>query len=112
MVQTLAVDGQSSDESDGESHVVKVQEWRSSAVKAFLRYIDSNRSSTGSYGNPIAGGRPRNRHRPHYAPTSARTALAALPRNFYDDVWYDSLTEMQQDKLKATPAITLPLLPN
>lgn len=108
MLNTLGVDGNSSDETDDETHTVKIREWRSAEVMTLLRYIDENRKRTNGYGNPLPGARPRLRTRPRYPLTSRREAMACLPRNFYNDAWYDSLTEIEQVQLGVGEPVELP----
>lgn len=111
MVDTLGVDGNSSDESDTETpntYVVRAKEWRSAEVRKLLEFIDQNRKMTNAYGNPLPGNRPRSRIRQRYPPTSQYAAVYELPRNFYSDIWYDSLTEVEQAHLGAKDPVRLP----
>ncbi|KAF8880257.1 hypothetical protein BD779DRAFT_1473896 [Infundibulicybe gibba] len=108
MVSSLGVDGQSSDESDGETHLVRFKEWRSAEILELLEFIDENRKTTNNYGNPIGGAQPHARIRPTYPPASAHQPVAGLPKNFYSRAWYDSLTDIQQKQLAASAPIELP----
>lgn len=110
MVNTLGVDGISSDETDGEEHSVRAKEWRSAQVRDLLVYIDDNRSKTNSYGNPRPGTRPRVRVRRRNPPSSRNVPIAGLPKNYYHQAWYDSLTIVQQEQLGPIAEIPLPFI--
>lgn len=109
MVDSLGKDGQSSDETDGENHAVRIKDWRSTAVKKLLIFVDQNKNNTTASGNLIGGVRAFVRVRRDYGPISTRQAVAGLPRNFYDSVWFDSLSYIQQVQLRATAPIELPV---
>ena len=79
-------------------------------MKVLLEYIDANRKTTNEFGSHLPGARPHIRIRGQYPPPSAHRAIAALPRNFYDQAWYDSLTEIQQVQLSAQDPIELPFV--
>jgi hypothetical protein len=75
-----------------------------------LEYIDANRKTTNEFGSHLPGTRPHVRIRGQYPPASSQTIVAALPRNFYNQTWYDSLTEIQQVQLGAREPIQLPIV--
>lgn len=110
LVDTLGVNGTSSDESDGEDHAVRFKQWRSIELRNLLTYVDDNRIAVNTYGNPLSGARPRKRIRGRHPPISKSSAVPCLPMNFYDQAWYDSLTERQQFDLDSRDAIALPEL--
>ncbi|KAF8875146.1 hypothetical protein BD779DRAFT_1476173 [Infundibulicybe gibba] len=110
LVDSLGVDGTSSDESDDEDYAVKIKPWRSTEVRDMLIYIDNNRTTRNALGNKIPGGRPRERVRKSHAPVSMDSAVPCLAMNFYDKAWYDSLTERQRFDLAAAAAASLPEL--
>jgi hypothetical protein len=108
LVDTLGKDGQSSDETDGDNHAVHIKDWRSDDVKRLLLYIDANRKTTNATGTRIGGVRAFIRVRRAYGPLSARQAVAGLPRNFYNTLWYDGLSRIQQLQLAAIDNIQFP----
>ena len=110
MVDTLGIDGNSSDETDDEDYTVRTKDWRSADVKTLLEYIDHNRKTSNAHGNTLPGNRPRRRVRRRHPPPSTHEPVAALPLNFYDQTWYDSLTEIQQVQLGAMDTIDLPVV--
>lgn len=84
------------------------KEWRSASVKALMDFIDENRKRSNAYGNALPGSQPRLRLRPKHAILSIRKPIAALPLNFYDKAWYDSLMKIQQTQLGAAEPMDLP----
>ncbi|KAJ7730566.1 hypothetical protein B0H16DRAFT_1469537 [Mycena metata] len=114
MVKLLGTDGMSSDESDGDSEVpftVAMKTWRSPDIVRLLKWIDVHRPKQTVFGERLPGNPPRRRRRLRYgtAPTSLRRAIANLPLNFYDPVWYRGLSAGQQRRLGATESRPLPL---
>lgn len=111
MVETLGSDGHSSDESDDEDKkAVLIKDWRSAEVGELLRFIDENRTTTNSYGTTLPGTLPSVRVRGNYGPISSKTAVAHLPRNFYDDAWYNTLTHIEKVQLGAVDVVELPVI--
>lgn len=112
MVQKLGVDGNSSDETDGEdrSYAVRFKEWRSKEVNELLNFIDDNRTHTNANGHNKPGTLPRKRIRRIYPPSSKDRPIACLPLNFYNKTWYDSLSSLQQVQLDAQPEMELPII--
>lgn len=108
MVDELGMDGNSSDESEGENHVIRRKGWRSKEVGQLLQFIDANRNVTNAYGNPLPGGRPHARLRTNHAPMTRHPTPACLPKNFYDKTWYDTLTPFSQKQLAPKPSAALP----
>ena len=98
VVDTLGVDGTSSEESDSEESIrtiyrTKRMRWRRRDLSDVLRIVDDERlidktiyHSQGS--KPV----PRQRDRSS-GPESRRPPPSNLPRAFYDDEWFNSLDE-------------------
>lgn len=109
VVNDLTSGGMSSDDTDKEENVylVKRLEWRSKSMIYYLRTVDADYNLYNGYGNIRAGNRPRPRKRHPQPNFSNRKAVPGLPRNFYDDNWYGTLTETQKIILGAKPAIDL-----
>lgn len=111
MSEALGHDGHSSDESDdGDKKVVLCKEWRSAEVNELLRFIDDNRTTKNAYGTPLPGSTPSVRVWGRHGPFSQKSAVAGLPRNFYDNVWFDALTEIEKAHLDALGPIELPVI--
>lgn len=110
LVDTLGYDGNSSDETDGQQHVIRIKEWRSVEIRTLLDFIDKNRTMTNAYGNRLLGTQPHLRIHRSYGPLSTHSAVAALPRNFYDNAWYDSLTAAARENLAAREFMELPMI--
>jgi len=70
MVEKLGVDGQSSDESDGETSRVRIKVWRSLEVQKLMEYIDSNRNTRTILGSQRPGNQPHSRTRSRFAARS------------------------------------------
>jgi len=107
MVQSLGLDGMSSDESDHEDHkgeatyYILHKDWRSCQITAWLRMLDSLhlrlryrgewRATAGSW--------------PHFRTThlkeSTRPAINELPVNFYSRDWYGARSTFMKGELKA-----------
>ncbi|KAJ7148292.1 hypothetical protein C8R46DRAFT_1231303 [Mycena filopes] len=114
MVKLLGTDGMSSDESNGESDktcTVSSKSWRNPDLVRLLMWIDRNRPKHNVYGDRMSGNPPHRRLRLPYgsAPKSLRRAIANLPINFYDPIWYQGLSNGQKTRLGATVAQPLPL---
>lgn len=111
MVDELGVDGMSSDDSDGDRHVVRRKEWRSKVVEAGLMFIDEHRNTRNAYGNRLPGGRPRIRVRnSNLACISTNPPRACQPKNFYDETWFESLSNRNKTSLAPRPEMMLPTL--
>ena len=110
MVDQLGINGESSDESDGETYTVKIKNWRSEEVQQRLKFIDRNRRTTTLLGTIRPGSQPHERTRSRLAVHSTRPAVPGLPRNFYGDAWYNSLKPLQQHQLDALDEVELPPL--
>lgn len=108
MVDKLGVSGNSSDESEGDNYAIRRKEWRSTEVQYLLVYIDANRKTTNEFGSNLPGTRPHTRFRRRNANASIHRPVAGLPRNFYNNAWYDSLTEIQQFHLDPSDPVVLP----
>jgi len=111
LVDTLGVDGMSSDESEVDeggqrAYRVKRRIWRSKALEKYLRRIDKDYNRTNAYGNGRAGKPPRVRKRPAYN-DSAAEAIRGLPANFYDPNWLRKLGSWEKQDLETAPSKTL-----
>jgi len=106
-VQSLGLDGMSSDESDHEGHkgeatyYVLDKTWRSRRITAWLRMLDSLHLClryTGEW-QATAGAWP------HYRMTSlnesTRSPVKALPTDFYSRDWYQAQNDFAKRQLKA-----------
>lgn len=92
----------SSDETETEAteiYNVKRRDWRSKTLVNYLRIVDADYNKINGYGNPRPGNRPRKRRRPGNVKISLRKAVPGLPRNFYDDTWYETLSNRQKHHL-------------
>ena len=107
MVEQLGIDGQSSDESDGETCNVKLKIWCSREVQKLLECINSNCNTQTILGNHRPGNQPHCHTQSRFAAQSIWGAVSGLPRNFYNDIWYQSLRHSERDDLLETPAIEL-----
>lgn len=112
MIQHLGVDGQSSDESDGEDLLVSHQEWRSDQITQLLELCDESRPSTTELGTRRPGAKPRERIREDNPQPSRRVPKPGLPINFYNPLWYASLGEgtTAQLDIDAQLAMRLPVV--
>jgi hypothetical protein len=112
VVDSLGVDGMSSDESEVDENRqrvfrVKRRPWRSKALDKFLRRIDDDHNTTNAYGNNRAGCQPRIRKRPAYNESTGK-AIRNLPVNFYDANWYRKLSDMDKRQLDAQKDVEVP----
>jgi hypothetical protein len=108
VVEGLGMDGQSSDETDVEDRdqvIVKKREWRDKKINKLLIKIDNCRAVLLATGSHRPGTQPVRRIRGVRTPNSQREAVAKLPINFYDKIWYDSLTPVEQRQLDAGPVL-------
>jgi hypothetical protein len=108
VIETLGVEGQSSDETDEEDpnlYNVRTLPWRSKELVLKASMTDKARNTTNAYGNPRSGNRPRTRKRRKNAKPSQRKAPRGKPLNYYDRDWYANLTQGQRQALSAVPAL-------
>ncbi|KAI9059345.1 hypothetical protein FKP32DRAFT_1579936 [Trametes sanguinea] len=106
ILQRLGVDGMSSDEEDIGAPYLRYRilrkPWRSEAVTSFLRVLDAlhrwrrSRAAQGS----IRGAPPRLRFMSTNVSENSRP-VPGLPRNAYDDAWFNSRTAIQLEDLRA-----------
>lgn len=111
MVDSLGTDGMSTDCSGDEQRfpaTVVPKDWRSREVIDILEHIDRNYNTLNGLGKLRPGSSPHTRQRLPNTPVSTRRALASLPINFYNGIWYNSLTDTEKRWLDAKPAVTLP----
>jgi hypothetical protein len=90
LIETLGVDGMSSDESDVENEQpvfrVKVLPWRRD-VQQYWKIIDGCRFTDSGIFSP-RGSKGVQRIRGVWGPSSTRDPAKGLPRSFYDDSWF------------------------
>ncbi|KIJ49846.1 hypothetical protein M422DRAFT_246212 [Sphaerobolus stellatus SS14] len=96
VLQQLGVDGMSSEDTDNSNIIetvyrVKVMEWRRNMDFA-LDLIDQKRLVDDEIYCP-QGSKPAHRRRYTNCRSSARDTVPGLPRSFYDDKWYEGLSE-------------------
>ena len=117
LMTTLGRDGMSSDETEVEDQHgyrrpykkcrVKRRAWRSKQLEPYMKMVDRECNRKNVYGNDRPGNRPHVRVRPARKVSQRRNIPPYLPRNFYDDDWYDGLTAMQKRELAAVPPVRL-----
>lgn len=106
IIETLGVEGHSSDDTDEEhpnTYNVRVLPWRNKELVEKLRMTDTAKNTTNAYGNLRAGNRPRTRKRRRDAKLSQRKPPRGKPLNYYDQEWYDKLTPGQKRALGTLP---------
>lgn len=106
----------SDDETDEEetansgSKVCKVRQlkWRSSAMGRVLDKLDEfrDKKSAGSI-RTSPGNTPRLRVRGEDNPENSSKAPKRLPRDVYDDEWYDDLEDSEREELEELPRVGL-----
>ena len=104
VIETLGIEGQSSDETDEEDpnvYNVRILPWRSKELVKKVAITDKARNTTNGYGNPRPGNRPRTRKRRKDAKESHRKPPRGKPLNYYDKDWYNNLTHGQKRALDA-----------
>jgi hypothetical protein len=114
VVDSLGIDGMSSDESEVDqdnkkSFRVKKRAWRSKKIEKILRRVDKDRNTTSAYGNDRQGNSPRTCNRPAYS-DSAGEAVRGLPCNFYDTFWYHKLSNWDKEDLGALADVDMLVL--
>ncbi|KAF8950169.1 hypothetical protein BDZ97DRAFT_1771677 [Flammula alnicola] len=112
ILETLGAGGMSSDESELEAdgrkvYFVKRMGWRRRALTGRMTMIDRDRNVTTAYNNTRAGNPPRLRKQRNNPAETTRNALPGLPLNFYDQDWYNQLTDRQTKEIGAAPAVEL-----
>ncbi|KAF7424842.1 hypothetical protein PC9H_010153 [Pleurotus ostreatus] len=113
MVRGLGLLGMSSDESDPDDNTsvsIIHKDWRSPEVIRLLQVIDRHRQVVNCYGNARAGAPPRSRRRHLGGPVSKHKPVAGLPRNWYNPIWYNSLSRSQLAGLATLAEVPLPLI--
>lgn len=96
VIERLGVDGMSSDESDIDESTarpvfrVKVMTWRRD-IEAYLKIVDEQRNDPEIF--KPQGSLGEVRHRSAYNNRSSRRPVSGLPRAFYDDTWFESMSE-------------------
>lgn len=106
IVDTLGIDGQSSDESDGDGdgvYNVKLLHWRNKELVKRLNKTDKVRKTTNKYSNRRPGTKQRVRKRRSVRDLreTTRPPPTGKPINFYNEEWYMSLTTQQKRDLDA-----------
>ena len=108
VISSLGVDGYSSDESSSEGYyLVHHLPWRSHRVQPFIEQAIDAHPTVNINGNSLPGGQMRKRIYPTNPEISLSAAPEGLPRNLYDDAWYNSLSYANQRALDAGPEIPL-----
>ncbi|KAJ8514543.1 hypothetical protein ONZ45_g7939 [Pleurotus djamor] len=99
MLSSLTEDGMSSDESDGEGDMVKINQlkWRSEAATRALVYLD-NHALSGPSRQRVA--------QPQIS--RGRPVVVGMPGNMYEEPWYNERTEERKAEINAQDAIHLP----
>ena len=110
IMDTLGIDGQSSDESDGDEdgvYNVKLIHWRNKELVKRLNKADKVRKTTNKYGNRRPGTKQRIRKRRSVRDLqeTTRPPPTRKPINFYSEEWYMSLTTQQKRDLDAEPEL-------
>jgi hypothetical protein len=88
--------------------LVNKRAWRAKSLTKLLKIVDKDVNTTNAYGNTRAGNPPRTRVRRHRNTTSIRDPPTNLPINYYNDIWYDGLTNRQKRDLGAKDAKDIP----
>ena len=110
VVETLGRDGTSSDESEGEPEdpgrvfTTKKMTWRRNMTKE-LTILDKERFQD-KFIFRQKGSKPTPRIRRADGPETVRSAPHGLPRQFYDDDWYDALPMEAKRKLECFTSTT------
>ncbi|KAF9493509.1 hypothetical protein BDN71DRAFT_1508476 [Pleurotus eryngii] len=113
MVKGLGLLGMSTDESDPDDTMavtVTQKDWHAAEVIRLLQAIDRHRIAINCYGNSRSGAQPRCRRRVMGGPVSKRKAVAGLPINWYNPIWYATLSDFQIDQLGAVDEVLLPII--
>jgi len=107
IVDTLGIDGQSSDESDGDEngvYNVKLLHWRNKELVKRLNKEVRVRKTMNKYGNRRPGTKQRIRKRRSVVrdlQEMTRPPPTRKPINFYSEEWYMLLTTQQKHDLNA-----------
>ena len=88
----MSTDESSCDESGGKRYRIRVKDWRSIALRAWLKSLDVPKISRGRLG--------RKRYRVPSSTTSSRRPPKMLPRAAYDREWLGTLTSDAQNDLQ------------
>lgn len=122
VVTTLSRDGMSSDETVTEDEGagiggrkrlpykkcrVKRRVWRNKKIDSYMKIIDRHMIVKNVFGNDRAGTRARLRVRPAHKASDRAHIPPKLPRNFYDDEWYNGLSQKEKDDLHAQPSVEM-----
>lgn len=86
---------------------VKKRPWRAPIVDTYMILIDRDRNVKNVYGNYRAGNRPHVRLRPAKVQSIPVWIPPGLPRNLYDDAWYNTLSTSLKRDLDAKGNMTL-----
>ncbi|KAF9493799.1 hypothetical protein BDN71DRAFT_1508289 [Pleurotus eryngii] len=113
MVKGLGLLGMSTDESDPEDNMsvmVIQKDWQAAEVIKLLQAIDRHHIALNCYGNSRSSTQPRVQQRHMGGPVSSQKAVAGLPINWYNPIWYASLSDFQVDVLGAVDEVLLPII--
>lgn len=122
VLSTMKRDGMSSDETATEDEGtgiggrkrlpykkcrVKRRVWRNKEIDPYMKIIDRHMVVKNVFGNDRAGTKARLRVRPAHTASDRAHIPPNLPRNFYDDEWYNSLSQKEKDDLQAQPPMEM-----
>ncbi|KAI5984175.1 hypothetical protein EDD15DRAFT_2177616, partial [Pisolithus albus] len=114
VVQSLGLDGMSSDESDHEGHDGEAtyhildKDWRSQHITAWLRMLDALHLRLRYSGEWQATSGAWPHFRTSSLRESVRPAVGELPTDFYSHNWYQAQSSFVKGQLKATkPRVSL-----
>jgi hypothetical protein len=93
LLTKLGSDGMSSDDSDIDDRHRKIYRvtfmaWRRPEITGYMEYIDMQRD-TGDHDFSEQGADPRTRVRSLLSASSGRKPVKRLPRNLYDNAWFE-----------------------
>ena len=101
--------GAMSSEESGEDSVtllVTNKAWRSQRLVRAFRFVDENCAQRTKYGAPLPG--QQRRPRVYVQILSASLPVGSLPRNFYDNTWYNCTNESTVRALHPDADVTFP----
>ena len=113
----LDLGGISSDESNNDelssrkTCIIRSVPWRNKELIPYLQMIDGDLNRLNCYGNRKPGNPFRDRVRvPTGMKETERSAIAGLPKNFYDKTWYANLGNNDIRFLQAKQELQFPVI--